>query len=180
MARGAIGAVVVGWFLAATAHAALQFTRIADTSTAAPGGNGTFTSFDPPSSNREALPFDPIEISFRGVTSTGVKGIYRSNNSRVVDSTMPMPGFSENYGDFISVSGGPGLWSAVGAGGTNMGVYSSFGVSSIAKTGDVVAGVTLNTFGTVSWGNYSDGFYVVYEANNRIFNGAGTLIASNA
>src|SRR3954466_13741366 len=114
MGRGAIGVFVVASCLAATAHAALSFVRVADTSTAAPGGTGTFTSFDPPSSNRGALPFDPIEISFRGVTSTGVKGIYYGNSGfssppvvgigLVVDSTMPMPGFAENYGDFISVS----------------------------------------------------------------------------
>jgi len=88
---------VVACFLTVSAHARLQFIRVADTSTAAPGGTGTFTSFDPPSSNREALPYDPIEISFRGVTSTGVKGVYAGGGTppivgigRVVDSTLPM------------------------------------------------------------------------------------------
>lgn len=176
--------------LFASSWAPATFYRIADTSTAVPDGTGTFASFDPPSSNREALPYDPIETSFRAVSSTGVKGIYdgykdyvlpKPNSDtlvrRIADTTMTMPGFTENYGDFISISGYS--WSAVGSGGTNVAAYNNLGVP-IAKTGDTVAGVMLNTFGQVSWGNYDSPFNIVYQANNRIFNTGGALIASNA
>jgi hypothetical protein len=194
MGRGTIRAFIVVCFLTASAHAAPPFIRVADTTTAAPGGTGTFTSFDPPSSNREALPFDPIEISFRGVTSTGVKGVYSGFSGftsppvvqlgRLVDSTMPMPGFAENYGDFTSVSGGSGnvFWTAVGAGGTNMGVYWSqqLGGAVIAKSGDMRDDLTLTSFGPVSFGNFDDPFRVVYQGNFRnvpaIFNADGSTI----
>jgi len=194
MGSGTTRAFVVGCFVSASAHAAPPFIRVADTSTAAPGGTGTFTSFDPPSSNREALPFDPIEISFRGVTSTGVKGVYSGFSGftsppvvqigRLVDSTMPMPGFAENYGDFTSVSGS--FWTAVGAGGTNMAVYWSQqpGGAVIAKSGDMRDDLTLTSFGPVSFGNYDGAFRVVYQGNFRnvpaIFNADGSTIAFGA
>jgi hypothetical protein len=101
-----------------------------------------------------------------------------------------MPGFAENYGDFVSVSGGASryqtYWTAVGAGGTNMGVFTFSGTINDGPGGFAVAtsGSTFSTFGPVSFGNYDGAFRFVYQGNPasggnpRILNAFGTLIGN--
>jgi hypothetical protein len=75
--------------------------KIADTTTAIPGGTGNFTS----------IPVEPVisgdNVVFLGNGSSGQQGIYRSSLSgssiKVADLNMPVPGGIGNFTSFIPV-----------------------------------------------------------------------------
>src|SRR5207248_10223054 len=109
--------------------------RIADTSTAIPGGTGTFTSFTHP-----GIPPNPVisgyNVVFFGAGSGGQQGIYRvlpqdpvipGNPVKVVDLNTAIPGGSGNFTALPQepfISGNNVVFLGNGAGG-QQGVYVS-------------------------------------------------------
>lgn len=98
-------------------------TAIADTSTAIPGGGGTFTDF-------LGLDVDGASIVFRGAGDTTI-GVYAGssgNLSVVADSATAIPGgvgaFS-GFGASVAQSGGAVTFTGSGAG--QFGIYSTLG-----------------------------------------------------
>lgn len=108
--------------------------RIADTTTAIPGGSGDFTSFG----SDRAHPADPAmsgdRLAFVGSGSGGQQGIYGASVSavgppyKVADTTTPIPGGGGNFASFgaVSVSATDVAFLGRGAG-SQAGIYDMTG-----------------------------------------------------
>jgi hypothetical protein len=108
--------------------------RIADTTTAIPGGSGNFTSFG----SDQAHPIDPAmsgdRVAFVGSGSGGQQGIYGATVSgvgppiKVADTTTAIPGGGGNFASFgaVSVSATDVAFLGHGAGG-QAGIYDMTG-----------------------------------------------------
>ncbi len=114
-------ALVLTNALAATSlHAQLTFTKIADASTAIPGGTGSFID-----SNFGSPAIYGTNVAFYGKGSSGQQGVYLWSGgalSRVADLTTAIPGGSGNFTNFSSyeqfvTSGGAVLFVARGTSG---------------------------------------------------------------
>jgi hypothetical protein len=162
--------------------------RIADTSTAIPGGTGTFTSFTHP-----GIPPSPIisgnNVVFFGAGSGGQQGIYRvipqepsvpGNPVKVVDLNTAIPDGSGNFTAIPQepmISGNNVVFLGNGAGG-QQGVYVTIPVDPIVP-GNPVKVADLNTAIPGGTGNFTsfipvEPFAPAIDGTRVAFFGAGS------
>jgi hypothetical protein len=162
--------------------------KIADTSTPIPGTSMTFTHFDTPSSDLATNPLfggEPyqLEVTFRAEGIPGYRGIFRASKplhsefgtnkdgplflGKVVDVTMPMPGYPGNYADFSRPSFGfHGIqWVGKGAG---AGQEALYGAGRVIRSDDprpgggtfgpIAAHESISTFASFEFNRVTDVF----------------------
>ena len=159
-----LGAVfAAGLFTASQVYAGgVGVYRLADTNTPVFGGTGNYTYFDPPSTNRNALPGDPIEATFHARGSDGSDVVYyyeyigplfSPSTVRRVDQTSKMSS-TESVGSIptstsahaVTVASASGQTTGIFSDATNNGVLSK-----IAVSGDPSPrGGTFTSFGGVA------------------------------
>jgi hypothetical protein len=144
----ALAGVLALGLIAAEARAGWQFTRVADTSTAAPGGTGAFTSFTDPSLNNGYL-------VFAASSAGGRQGIYElapgGSLSLVADTSTAAPRggtFASFERPSVDASGNVAF---VATTTTGAGVFESVGgtLSAVARAGDATPGFA-GTFSTMT------------------------------
>jgi hypothetical protein len=128
--------------------------RIADTTTAIPGGSGNFTSFG----SDQANPVDPAmsgdRLAFVGSGSGGQQGVYSVSLAapqagsplRVADTATPIPGGSGNFASFSAVSESDTDVAFLGHGsGSQTGIYDMTGgqLRKVIAVGDAIQGKTI-------------------------------------
>ncbi len=118
--------------------------RIADTSTAIPGGTGNFTSFIPQEPFAPAISGD--SVAFWGAGSGGQQGVYAGvpgNPVRVADTATAIPGGTGNFTSFggVSLSATDVAFLGTGASG-QQGIYDMTGGSllKVVNLNDIIDG----------------------------------------
>ena len=152
--------------------------RIADTTTAIPGGSGHFTEFG------EALGFNGSDAAFVGHGSGGQQGIYLADRSippnpiRIADTTTAIPGGSGAFTEFpssASVSGNTAVYAGNGADG-QQGVYAS--ILAPLQAGPPVRIADMATAIPGGSGNFSsfgmEAGIIIVSGNTAVFGGSGT------
>ncbi len=120
-----------------------QLTRLADTTTTAPGGGGLFTAFD-------ATPqVASGRVAFVGTTASR-SGLYQgttsANLSRIVDTSLAIPSGSGNFTAFdnqFAFTGSAAAWVGYGSGG-QQGVYTNLtgSITKVLNLSDTINGRT--------------------------------------
>jgi hypothetical protein len=123
--RAAIKSVAtVLWLLIADqVVAAYSFQKIVDTSSAIPGGVGTFTAFD-------ETAYDGNYLSFRARGAGGQEGVYLWDGaalSAVADVSTAAPEGAGQFDDFLALSLDAGHVAFVASGTVKDGVYTTLG-----------------------------------------------------
>lgn len=126
---------IAGLLLAGLHAQSYTFTRIADTTTAVPGGSGNFTNMV------EAFSGEGM-VGFYAASASSARGVYLYNNGslvRMADYSTTAPGGSQNFSDFQLGRGGilgsvayfhgsysdtSGTWSGIHAYDSNAGTLS--------------------------------------------------------
>jgi hypothetical protein len=194
--RGWAIAVMAWAWMTTAAHAGgvWQFTEIADTSTAIPGGTGTFTNFYSPALNNGVVAF----VGYGGPNST-VPGIYTGTAGPVqlvANTATTAPGDTSAFNGFerpsIDASGNVAFVATVADG--NQGAYAQIGGSlvRIADTTTATPGFngTFSEFttlgsasidhGTVSFAGFSRGGGGVDQGIYTWSNGSLSLVADRS
>ena len=139
--------------------------RIADTTTAIPGGSGNFTSVG----SDQAHPVDPAmsgdRLAFVGSGSGGQQGIFGASVAligppfKVADTATAIPSGSGNFASFsaVSVSATDLVFLAAGAGGQS-GIYDMTGgqLRKVISVGDVIQGKMITGLGFSRGGLFGD------------------------
>ena len=105
--------------------------KVADETTAIPGGTGNFAAFDGSTAISSMKPGEGI-IAFLGRGQDGQEGIYKRVDSaliKVADKNTPIPGGSGNFTEFgasFSISGGNVAFQAIGNDGQD-GIFKKVG-----------------------------------------------------
>ena len=125
--------------------------KVADLSTAIPGGSGNFTGF-----TINGIPTDPCvsgdTVAFFGAGSSGQQGVYRATSlgtpTKVVDLNSAVPSSTGNFTAVNGLSLDPtdaANLAIVGTGGAVKGVYASIGGGALARIADTTMSIPGST-----------------------------------
>jgi hypothetical protein len=125
-----------------------SLTRLVDTTTAIPGGSGTFTGFTALSAT-EQTGAAASSLVFIGRGTNGQQGVYRVtappvNVTRIADLTTPIPGGTGNFTGFVALTAYGDHTAFMGLGNDGQrGLYVASTLTKVMAVGDSVEGRTV-------------------------------------